>query len=224
MINKDEVFRYLGYSKDKKDLLTKNKLEQIVNEIEKEIKGKYTFKEYIIETNTKNKVTLKNSSIVLSGKDISKHLIDSKRIVILAVTLGIDAERYIIKKNYLSALDGLISDACMSDLTEYYADECEKQIKSTIKANEKTTFRYSPGYGDLPLNTQKNIIEELNTNRIIGLNITDSYILTPRKSVIAIIGIEDINSKVKKNHRCGVDNCRECKLYSSCNFKKGCVI
>jgi hypothetical protein len=220
MINKKNVFRYLGYKNNYVDKLTLDRTNEIIIEIEGNIIGNYIFKEYKIIENKNNKIVLENSSIKLDGINISKLLIDSKRIYILACTLGIKAERYISKKSYISAVDGLIADACMSDLTEYYTDECQNEIEKLINIDEKPTFRYSPGYGDLKLNVQKNIVDELNTNRIIGLNITDTFILTPRKSIIAILGIENKNSKFKKNHRWGIDSCINCKLYESCNFKK----
>jgi len=220
MINKSEVIRYLGYKENKIDEITENKLESIIKEVESQIIGKYTFKEYAVHNKTKNYVRLKNSNIILEGTDIANHLKDSNRVFILASTLGVEAERYIIRKNYISAVEGLIADAVLSDLTEFYTDECQSEIEKLIKKDEKMTFRYSPGYGNLKLNVQKQIIEELNTSRIIGLNITDTLILTPRKSVIAIIGIENINSKPKNTHQCGIDSCENCKLYNTCNFKK----
>ncbi len=51
------------------------------------------------------------------------------------------------------------------------------------------TDRFSPGYGDMPLAQSGQICEVLNTGRSIGLTVSQSGILMPRKSVTAVLGI-----------------------------------
>jgi hypothetical protein len=54
---------------------------------------------------------------------------------------------------------------------------------------ESITWRFSPGYGDLPLDTHINLLGALDTSRKIGLTVSRSLILIPSKSVTAIIGV-----------------------------------
>ena len=51
--------------------------------------------------------------------------------------------------------------------------------------------RFSAGYGDLPLEVQKDIFRVLDCPRKIGLTLNDSLLMSPTKSVTAIVGIED---------------------------------
>ena len=50
--------------------------------------------------------------------------------------------------------------------------------------------RFSPGYGDLSLYVQRDIVRILDTYRKIGLTLSDSLLMIPQKSVTAIVGLE----------------------------------
>ena len=52
-----------------------------------------------------------------------------------------------------------------------------------------TRPRFSPGYGDLPLELQKDIFDVLDCPRQIGLTLNQSLLMSPSKSVTAIIGV-----------------------------------
>ena len=54
----------------------------------------------------------------------------------------------------------------------------------------KTGVRFSPGYGDLPLSTQKDFIRILNTERLAGVTINENYLMNPRKTVTAVCGLK----------------------------------
>ena len=51
--------------------------------------------------------------------------------------------------------------------------------------------RYSPGYGDLPLELQREIIRVLDCGRTIGITLTESLLMQPSKSVTAVIGMKE---------------------------------
>lgn len=63
--------------------------------------------------------------------------------------------------------------------------------------NKDITFRYSPGYGDLPLDVQSSFLRALDAQKKIGLTVSENNLLFPRKSVTAIIGIINSGSKKK---------------------------
>ena len=66
------------------------------------------------------------------------------------------------------------------------------------KQGYKPTWRFSPGYGNWPLEIQPQLAKIIKTE-MIGLQVTENYLLFPRKSVTAIIGLmpadQDINTK-----------------------------
>ena len=74
--------------------------------------------------------------------------------------------------------------------------------------------RYSPGYGDLPLTLQSSLLALLDAPRQVGLCASASHILTPRKSVTAILGVADhpIQASVR--------SCLGCPAHDSCQYRK----
>ena len=56
--------------------------------------------------------------------------------------------------------------------------------------DRQLTDRFSPGYGDLTLEMQRDVMAALDCGRTIGITLTDSLLMTPSKSVTAIIGMK----------------------------------
>ena len=75
-------------------------------------------------------------------------------------------------------------------------------------------FRYSPGYGDLPLELQNPLLDLLDAPRRVGLCASASHILTPRKSVTAILGAAD--GPIQPTVR----SCLGCPARESCQYRK----
>ena len=69
---------------------------------------------------------------------------------------------------------------------EQVCDQVEQEIESQFPGCS-FPFRFSPGYGDLPLELQGELLHLLDAPRKIGLCASASHILTPRKSVTAIL-------------------------------------
>ena len=77
--------------------------------------------------------------------------------------------------------------------------------------------RFSCGYGDFPLEAQPDICRLLRTDTAIGLCCDESCLLTPRKSVTAVIGIADEPPARTEKKGCG--NCAACG-HTGCAFRK----
>ena len=50
--------------------------------------------------------------------------------------------------------------------------------------------RFSPGYGDVPLSLQRDVLAVLDAQRKLGITLSDTFFMTPCKSVTAFVGIE----------------------------------
>ena len=57
--------------------------------------------------------------------------------------------------------------------------------------------RFSPGYGDLPLSMQTDIFRVLDCPRKVGLTLNNSLLMSPSKSVTAIMGIHKTETTEK---------------------------
>ncbi len=101
---------------------------------------------------------------------------------IFAATLGLGADRLISRYSATSPSKAVITDGCATAFIECWCDYVCKEIFKT-----EAQLRFSPGYGDLPLEMQTDILHTLSANLNIGLSMTDSFLLTPTKSVTAIV-------------------------------------
>lgn len=82
-------------------------------------------------------------------------------------------------------------DAVGSETVEAAVDELHWKIlqSQTEKYGLKVTPRFSPGYGDWKLTIQKELVETSGGNRI-GISVTPSSLMIPRKSITAVLGFE----------------------------------
>lgn len=151
----------------------------------------------------------------LTGKDIRRHLHGCTEVYILCATLGAAVDREIRRVERRSMLDALALDAAAGEGIEAVCDEAEDQIRTAEAARGRyVTGRFSPGYGDLPLTIQPQVLALCDAARKIGLSVTENNILTPRKSVTAFLGVSDTPAEGRKK------GCGTCTLAKTCEFRK----
>lgn len=220
-IDKLRGLRYIGYNGQQIDKPLEEKIDSIICEIESVITGAYTYKNFDIAVHEKY-VEIIGTNLTLKGEKIVQHLKDCKGVVLMASTLGLAADRYIKKMSVKSNVDGLIADGLCSSYVESYCDKCNDEIDQYLEEHSLSgTFRFSPGYGDLPLETNTGIINVIDGTRKIGIYTTDSHALSPSKSVVAIIGYHDVKELLEKKspNTCGNDSCQSCSLKEKCILK-----
>ena len=197
-IDPKEVATYLGYySPD----CCNHTTEDMIQCCEKEFLGSAKF------IACYEKVTVKiNDGIVDLGfktfhsHSLAKNLANCDYAYIMAATTGIDAQRLIERNSIIDPLKGLVTDCIGSAAIEAFCDK----INLSLGNGEYLRPRFSPGYGDLMLDYQKDIIEFLQTNKSIGMSLTESLMMVPVKSVTAIIGIG------KEKNKCTGPGCMIC--------------
>lgn len=213
-IDEKEVLRYLGYKGQKIEEELLLKIRDTIEEGKKLFAPKIIYKEYPINI-LENGVEVIGTTLVLEGNDIKKLLIGSSRCILMAATIGNYIEKKIRLYERIDLTRGMILDSVSTTAVEDLCDKvCDLIEKDIIEDFEELTFRYSPGYGDLSLNIQKNFIEVLDATRKIGVNVSEHMLLFPRKSVTAIVGIrKKLGKKTKKS-------CINCKNYENCLYRK----
>ena len=153
----------------------------------------------------------------LPGNSIKKHLDGCRQIALLAVTLGAGVDRLIRTAQVRDMAEAVILDAGASIMIEQMADLLQREIMAEFQ-----TMRYSPGYGDFPLEMQKQLLKALDGPRKIGLTSNESHILIPRKSITAIVGIADhpVKGYLATCEECSIrEGCRLRAEGKTCNFK-----
>ncbi|MBE6746052.1 MAG: hypothetical protein E7558_01175 [Ruminococcaceae bacterium] len=121
--------------------------------------------------------------------DLTKNLRNCNEAFIFAVTIGTDVDRLLKSLSLVSSADLFITDGLASALVESACDEAEKRIKGELICNP----RFSPGYGDLSLSVQPGILQLLNAERLLGIKLNESLMMTPTKTITAIMGIKNEN-------------------------------
>ena len=111
-------------------------------------------------------------------------------VVFFAATVGGELDRAIARVTLKSCTEGLLTDAVGAERIESLCDSlCEHLSLSYGESGRVTTRRFSPGYGDIPLSAQREIFALLDCQRRIGLTLNESLLMSPSKSVSAIVGI-----------------------------------
>ncbi|MFA6942068.1 MAG: methionine synthase [Clostridiaceae bacterium] len=208
-IDKKEVLRYLGYKNNSADKQTSDLIDECIDEMMKISKPKYIYKIFDIKKE-QEQVNLLNTTLSLKGKNIKNHLKFSSKCSVMAATLGIEADRQISIYSNLNLSKALVMDSCATAAIESLCDMAQEEIKEYAKTlGFNITGRFSPGYGDLSIEIQPEIINILDAYKKIGLTATESCILIPRKSVTAFIGFQKPkNCDVKPNClSCNKNNC-----------------
>jgi len=151
----------------------------------------------------------------LQGQDVPAHLSGCDEALLLAVTLGTGVDRQIRLSGIGDIAAGVAADALASALAEQSADQAEALLRQRITGEGRyLTCRYSPGYGDWPVTVQPQAAELLDAGRQIGLYVTDTALMTPRKSVTALLGV---------SHRPvtgRLAGCGHCALRGRCEYRK----
>lgn len=126
----------------------------------------------------------------VESKNLAKNLSGCDKAIIFAATIGVGIDRLISKYSRLSPTKALCFQAIGAERVEALCDEfCEKMKSEFEKSGEKLKPRFSPGYGDLPLETQKMIFSLLDCPKRIGVTLGDTLLMSPSKSVTAFVGI-----------------------------------
>ena len=180
-----EVLRYAGV-KDASDEVVKL-MQECIDEVDGRLKYKVCYAEYPIEFCDED-INLTFARI--SSDDLKKNLKDCESVVLFAATVGIELDRLIAKYVRISPSKALMLQAIGAERIEALCNMFNKEITSQMKMFGKYTKpRFSPGYGDLPLEFQKSIFRVLDCSRKIGLSLNKTLLMSTTKSVTAIIGI-----------------------------------
>ncbi len=123
---------------------------------------------------------------------LARALEPAKRAVFFVATLGAEVDREIAKctkENRYS--DGYILDAMGSVGVESVVDHFHRYMEDKFNAEgQSVTLRFSPGYCDFPLKEQEKLFGIFDAERI-GVELTDSYLMVPGKSVSGVFGVTD---------------------------------
>ncbi|MCI6772291.1 MAG: hypothetical protein MR567_10050 [Oscillospiraceae bacterium] len=182
-INEKEAYMYMGLRAKAPDEQVEGLFSSCLEEVKSAVSYKACFTEVTLEFPKENEVFLGFGTV--RSEKLFRHLQDCKTAYIFAATAGMGIDRLISRYKILSPSKSLIIDAIGSAAVEGWCN----RLNADIVNGRSAKSRFSPGYGDLSLEYQKDIIEYLDAYRKIGISLSDTLFMTPTKSVTAIIGV-----------------------------------
>jgi len=142
------------------------------------------------------------------GRSLARNLQDCKKAVLFAATTGMQAEQQRKRAAVSSPARALVLDAVGTAAVEALCDRFCADRMAELE-DQSLRPRFSPGYGDLPLGLQRELLACLDSSRKIGLALSASMMMTPQKSVTAICGIGR-EGCVAQSHDCQQCEKRDC--------------
>ena len=200
--NEREILRYLGHRGQE---IPEN-VEELIKECERELEQmaspRAMWKEYPLSIHDH---VLDMGFLQTKSKSLERNLRDCERVILFAATLGSRVDVLLHRYNMIQMSKAVVMQAASVAMLGTFCDEKHQELKSSYEAKGwYLRPRFSPGYGDFPLECQREIAPALEMGKRIGVNLTDTLLMMPSKSVTAVIGA----SRLPRN--CTVQGCEVC--------------
>lgn len=156
---------------------------------------------------------LPEAGLLLPGASAEKMLATCQQAVLLVCSLGAGFDALVRTWQHRDMAMAVMLDACGSAYVEAGCNEAEREI-AAAHPGLYLTDRFSPGYGDLPLSCQAQLLAAANAARRLGVTLTDSCLMNPSKSVTAIIGIAE------EPQRARIRGCAYCAMAKHCAIRQ----
>ncbi len=223
---KKEAIRYLGYGKHAVDEETLRLIAESFDDLQRTAQRKSIYRIFALsnggderanaqvgfgedssgqEAASANRIIIGNMEI--ESRNLAKNLRGCEEAVLFGATLGIGVDRLISRTGLTNMAKAVVLQACAAAYLEEYCDVCQEQIAEEMKKEGKYLRpRFSPGYGDFSLSHQNQLMQMLDCAKKIGLTMTESCLMTPTKSVTAVIGV---STTMIPCHRSGCEACQK---------------
>ncbi|SEH37500.1 MULTISPECIES: vitamin B12 dependent-methionine synthase activation domain-containing protein [Atopobiaceae] len=218
LVDRTEVLRYLGYRGQDVTPELDARLDEEIDHCIRTSRPQASLRVFDVESRSQREdgthvVHLAGSPLELAGESMREHLDSAVKVGAFAVTIGMGVERELRRLSLTNHLDQLLFDAAATALVERAADAAEASL--IARAHEFglfTNYRFSPGYGDLPMETQPPLLRELGGERL-GITLSPTLLMTPTKSVTAVVGMfEQRQSSTRAS-------CAHCPCHDFCKIR-----
>ena len=212
-----EVQRYMGYhgiTEIAPDM--QERINKAIDQVGAQSHPRIITKEYPVRING-NVITIYNDTeeVNMESDALARNLKGCCGALLLAATIGPACDMLVRRASITSAADAAIYQAAGAAAIEAFLDDMNDKIKADYEAQGLFLRpRFSPGYGDLKLDHQKDWFRLLDISKLIGVELTDSLLMVPTKSVTAIIGIGIDKAKTS------CSGCSGCNKKDTCNYSK----
>lgn len=180
---------------------------------------KSTVNKFAVEW-TDGGLKIKDTDIVFGGNLVARTFAGCDEIYIFAATLTLESETFLKKQQALGAVNGVVCDSVLTTMIESYCDDIDGAIAAREAARgRQATRRISCGYGDFPLACQRDILDILGAEKILGVKLNKNNMMYPNKTVTAVMGVKDATfDAVNSGGAAKINKCSSCG--ACCDFKR----
>ena len=200
--NEKEILRYLGHRGQEIPENVDELIEDCMRELEQAAAARSVWREYPLKIQDH---VLDMTFVQTRSSNLERNLRDCKRILVFGATLGSRVDVLLHRYGLLQMSKAVILQAAAAAMLETYCDWKNEALRQEYQ--EKGWYmrpRFSPGYGDFPLECQRQIQAALELGKRIGVTLTDSLLMAPSKSVTAVMGLS------RKPRMCSIQGCEAC--------------
>ena len=209
-IPSSEIYEAMGYKDSTPDGTVVEETDTLLNRIVPSLRPRFFF--FITDgiLDTKKETLTVGDTVFSIGKTIARQLRGSEAYAFFAATAGNEFETF---QHTLQQEDDMvktyIADSLGSIIAEKAADCMEKALAAYIEEKDwKHTNRYSPGYCGWHVSEQQKLFSLFPVAAPCGIQLTDSSLMIPIKSVSGVIGV---GSNVRKlDYTCGLCTYENC--------------
>ena len=185
---------YLGAVREGGKEALESEILACFEELEKEAAFRICYEKYALIKNKGGFFEIKELALLLPSKDLLDYFDGCDRVCVICATLGLAFERYMKKQQKMNMSHSVVLDAAAGAYLELMCDAVEEELSLGPR-----TYRFAPGYGDLPLELNAPLAEALLTYKRIGVSHTGGGLFLPQKSMLGLIGL----GREKKEKSCG---------------------
>ncbi len=210
-INRTETLRYMGYKNAPDERISKQ-IDECEQDLIRAARPQYVWRMFNL-LRKGGRLSFADCSFELEGDDIAEHLHGCDKAAVICATLSSDTDRFLRQLDVSDSMKALITDALANAMVEQVCEEARKDILANMQGYS-TTWCYGAGYGDFSIEMAPLLIASVDAVRKIGVCCTATNMLTPRKTIVGIVGLS--RGELDRKHR----NCEDCKAKASCQYRE----
>ena len=210
-VNRYEIYRYMGV-RGEADERTRELVEDCLRELEMKISPRSFAMEYPVTVAPDD--TIDMTCFRVQSHNLGRKLRGCEKVILFAATIGEGADLLIRRYSRVNVSRALAMQASSAAMIEAYCNEQNQRYKEDARARGYFLRpRFSPGYGDFPLEKQRILCDVLKTEKTVGIKLTGSLLMMPSKSVTAVIGMS------RHEEPCIMEGCEACGK-KDCAFRR----
>ena len=207
-VSNREIWRYLGYRGMEPDPKVQAVIDEVLQELERIVRPGSQYRMEPFSAESENILHL--GPITVQSVDLAKTMNSCSHVILIGATLGAAPDQLIRRYEKIDMLRASIAQAASAAMIEAYLDDVQEELGRIYQAKGLYMRpRYSPGYGDLSLTIQKDMLAVLEMPKCLGVTLTDGLLMVPSKSITAIIGLASVPVSCTSVScaLCGKENC-----------------